>query len=364
VDAPNAGEHKIAGKGGLKNALKKMQERLAARIGQPGLKVQGGEDASATQPAAENAPGQFRPSATVQGATVELPEGTLVRLMVIVPVNSKTASVGGKVEFRVLEDVKVGDLVVIPRKALASGVVTELIPPRRRSRPGRITVKAKTVSIVDHQLATLRGLRTLQSGNRNVTLETQGQVLNTIQSTGGLGVLFLPLFMLKHGEYVVLPAGMEFAAELDHPITMERTALLQAQPAPAEKRHGNPVITIYDLSNTPNNRPKLYCGEAEIARLQSGTAFQLTLPAGKYWFRTNTTKYPVPLTLEEGGEYYLRVDSVMTGGNPNNPGYSQFVRVRDHDIGEIEAAPASPLDLKNVKDITKIDPALLSAGPK
>jgi len=354
----------LSGKGALKSALKKMQVRLAARIGQPGLEVQGGENASATQPAAGNAPGQIRLGATAHDATVELPEGTLVRLMLMVPVNSKTASVGDKVEFRVLEDVKAGDLVVIPRKALASGVMTEVIPPRRRSRPGRITVKAETVSLVNHQVATLRGLRTLQSGNTNVKLETQAEIVDLIQETDGLGIFFLPLYMLKHGEYVVLPAGMEFAAVLDHPITMERTALLQAQPAPAEKRHGNPVITIYHLSNPPTDRPKLYCGKAEVARLQNGTAFQLTLPAGRYWFRSNSTKRPVPLTLEEGGEYDLRVDSVMTWGNRNNPGYSQFVRVRDHDIGEIEAAAASPLDLKNAKDITKIDPALLSAGPK
>jgi hypothetical protein len=271
----------LSGKGALKSALKKMQERLAARIGQTGLEVQGGENASATQPAAGNAPRQIRLSATAQDATVELPEGTLVRLMLIVPVNSKTASVGDKVEFRVLEDVKAGDLVVIPRKALASGVMTDVIPPRRKSLPGRITVKAETVSLVNHQVATLRGLRTLQSGNTNVSLETQAQILDTIQGTGGLGIFFLPLLMLKHGEYVVLPAGMEFAAVLDHPITMERTALLKAQPAPAEKRHGNPVITIYHLSNPPTDRPKLYCGKAEVARLQNGTAFQFTLPAGK-----------------------------------------------------------------------------------
>jgi hypothetical protein len=388
----------LSGGGGLKSALKRMQDRLAARIGQPGLVVQGVENTSATQPAAENVaghsppvtaqaqalqkesgpggspanqastagpePGQIRPSAIAQDATVVLPEGTPVRLMLIAPVNSMTASVGDKVEFRVLEDVKATDLVVIPRKAVASGVVTELAPPRRRQRPGRITVKAETVSLINNQAASLRGLRTLQSGNRNVDLKTQAQIYDTLEATQGLGLFFLPLFMLKHGEYVVLPAGMEFAAVLDHSITIERTALLQAQPAPAEKHHGNPVVTVYHVSNPPSDRPKLYCGKAELARLQNGTAFQLTLPPGTYWFRSNNKKHLVPLTLEDGGEYYLRVDSLMTWGNPSNPGYSQFLRVRDHDIGEIEAAAASPLDPKNIKDISKIDSALLNAGPK
>jgi hypothetical protein len=178
-----------------------------------------------------------------------------------------------------------------------------------------------------------------------------------------MGLPFLPLLMLKHGEWVLLPAGMEFPAALDHPVIMERTALLQAQPPPPEKPHRNPVVTIYHLSNPPTDRPKLYCGKAEVARLQNGTQFQLTLPPGKHWFRTDRAKKPVPLTLAPGGQYYLRIDSIMTWGSPSNPGYSQSLRVRDHDIGELEAATAAPLDPKRIKDISKIDPVRLTAAP-
>jgi hypothetical protein len=35
----------------------------------------------------------------------------------------------------------------------------------------------------------------------------------------------------------------------------------------------------------------------------------------------------------------------------------------ERDVGDVQAADTSPLDLKNVKDITTIDPALLSAEP-
>jgi hypothetical protein len=97
--------------------------------------------------------------------------------------------------------------------------------------------------------------------------------------------------------------------------------------------------------------------------LQSGTQFRLSLPPGKYWFRSSNKKNAVSLTLEEGSEYYLRVDSVMTSGNPQNPGFSQVLHLRDHDIGEIEASKQALLDPKNIKDISRIDLALLTAAP-
>ena len=101
-------------------------------------------------------------------------------------------------------------LVIIPRKSPASAVVTELQAPRRRGKPGRITIKAETVSLLNHETATLRGLRTMQSGNQNVTMERTTEISDLILGTGGFGVVFLPLFMLGHGEYPVLPVGMEF----------------------------------------------------------------------------------------------------------------------------------------------------------
>ena len=377
----------LTGTSGLHSALKRMEDQLAARIGQPGLTVEGSMNAStqsalAAAPAASSAApappsgnnssagevaappeiGELPSNPTSEEATVAIPAGTLVRLMLIQPVNSQRAKVGDKLEFQVLEDVKVGDLIVIPRKSAASGTVTELQSPRRKEKPGRITIKAETVLLISQDTATLRGLRTLQSGNRNVSLERQAETTNLIQSTGGFGVFFLPLYMLAHGEYPVLPVGMEFTAALSQPVNMQRAALLSLQPV-EEKRHGNPVVTVYHLSNPPGDKPKFYCGEAEVARLQSGTQFRLTLPTGRYWFRSNNKKNVVSLTLEEGGEYYLRVDSVMISGNRQNPGFSQVLHLRDHDIGEIEASEQAPLDPKNIKDISRIDLTRLAAAP-
>ena len=385
----------LTGSSGLHSALKRMEDRLAARIGQPGLTTKGSMEAAAVPGglataasdssaasalATENKPSmgedvanqrsavslennELPATPTSEQSIVSLPEGTVVRLMLVQPVNSQTAKVGDKLKFQVLEDVKAGGLVVIPRRSAASAEVIGLQAPRRRGKPGSISIKAETVVLIDQDVATLRGLRTLQSGNRNVTLERDAEISSLIQSTGGFGVFFLPLYMLGHGEYPVLPVGMEFTAALSEPVAMQRAALLATQPA-EEQHFGNPVVTVYHISNPPGDQPKFYCGEAEVARLKSGTQFSFTLPPGKYWFRSNSKKNAVALTLEEGREYYLRVDSTMNSGNAQNPGFSQVVRVREHDIGELEASEQAPLDPKNIKDISRIDRALFAAAPK
>jgi hypothetical protein len=367
----------LSGGSGLRSTLKRVEARLAARIGQPGLVVENhmngssGQNPVATVPS-EVAEVQTGTSSTKIGeppqtsmeeqASVTLPAGTIVRLMLMQPINSANAKVGDALDFRVIEDIKAGDLVVIPRKSAATGLVTELQPPQRRGKPGRITIRAESVQLINNETVALSGLRTLKSANRNVSLETQAEAYDLIQSTGGFGVFFLPLFMLKHGEYPVLPAGMEFTTALSQAVTVQRTELVSLQPI-EEKRHGNPVVTVYHISNPPGDRPKLYCGNAEVARLEGGTQFVLELPPGKYWFRSNSKKNAVSLLMEEGGEYYLRVESVMTWGNPQNPGFSQFLNLRDHDIGELEASEQAPLDVQNIKELSKIDIARLSAAP-
>jgi hypothetical protein len=58
--------------------------------------------------------------------------------------------------------------------------------------------------------------------------------------------------------------------------------------------------------------------------------------------------------LEPGGQYHIRVDSI---------GYSQFLHVRDQDIGELETEGDTPVKQKDIKDLSKVDPARLSAQP-
>ncbi len=53
-------------------------------------------------------------------------------------VSSADASVGDNVDFETLDDVKLGDLVVVPKESTAIGTVTEAVPKRRMARGGKL----------------------------------------------------------------------------------------------------------------------------------------------------------------------------------------------------------------------------------
>src|ERR1700687_532390 len=65
-----------------------------------------------------------------------LEDGTPVRLRISQTVSSADAHVNDKVEFEVLEDIKVDNILVVPKGGLALGTVTEAEPKRRMARGG------------------------------------------------------------------------------------------------------------------------------------------------------------------------------------------------------------------------------------
>ena len=59
-----------------------------------------------------------------------LPKGTLVNLRVVEPVSSETAKIGDRVRFEVTEDVKIRDIVIIPKGSRAEGFVSGAMSAR------------------------------------------------------------------------------------------------------------------------------------------------------------------------------------------------------------------------------------------
>ena len=67
---------------------------------------------------------------------VVLPEKTVFKISLNDNISSKTNLVGDPVEFTVQEDVKVGDILVLPRGSRGSGVVTKVSRPKSFGRSG------------------------------------------------------------------------------------------------------------------------------------------------------------------------------------------------------------------------------------
>ena len=89
-----------------------------------------------------------------------LAEDTPVRIRLARTMSSKDAKVDERVDFEVLEDVKVGNVIVIERGAMAIATVTEAHPKRRMGRAGKLKMNIDYVRLASGDKAPLtRGER-------------------------------------------------------------------------------------------------------------------------------------------------------------------------------------------------------------
>src|SRR5262245_21593858 len=77
-----------------------------------------------------------------------LQDGTPVRMRIARNLSSADAKIGETVDFEVLDDVKFGETVIIPRGGIAWATVTEAQPKRRMGRAGKLNVNIDNVRIL------------------------------------------------------------------------------------------------------------------------------------------------------------------------------------------------------------------------
>ncbi len=158
-----------------------------------------------------------------------LKDGTPVKLRLTRTISSAKAKVGERVDFEVVEEVKVNDAVVIPRGSAAWGTVTEA---RRRSvafRGGRLNVNIKAVTLADGEEADLRAVRRFQAEGR------AGPMAGEMAVTGLVFFPALPLFLFTPGKNIDIPKGTEITAYVNGDIALDpkRFAVSGASGSPA-----------------------------------------------------------------------------------------------------------------------------------
>src|SRR6266404_7207157 len=147
-----------------------------------------------------------------------LEDGTPVKLRIAQTVSSADARVDDKVEFEVLEEVRVSDILVIPKGGIAWGTVTEAQPKRRMARGGKLEIVMDSVRLVDGQKAALRAVKNAKGGGHT------GAMTAGIVATGLLFWPAAPFFLFMHGKDITIPKGTEIAAYIagDTPLEPER----------------------------------------------------------------------------------------------------------------------------------------------
>lgn len=155
-----------------------------------------------------------RPNETVAPATAMtrpalafgLAEDTPVRLKLTRMMSSKDAKVDEKVDFEVIEDVKVGETTVIQRGGLAIATVTEARPRRRLGRSGKLNMNIDYVQLTTGDKVSLRAIKGGTGGTRTAAMT--GAMVAT-------GIVFFPaapLFLFMKGKNIEIPKGTEITA--------------------------------------------------------------------------------------------------------------------------------------------------------
>jgi hypothetical protein len=182
--------------------------------------------ASGALPQQDPARKQDQPSATFDPKTT-LEDGTPIKLRISQTVSSADAHVNDRVEFEVLEDIKVADTLIVPKGGIACGTVTEAQPKRWVGRGGKLEIVMDSVRLVDGEKAALRATKEVKGGGH------AGAMTIGIVASGVLFFPVAPLFLFIHGKDINIAKGTELQTFINGNFTLEMAKFKPAEPLPA-----------------------------------------------------------------------------------------------------------------------------------
>src|SRR5258706_819491 len=190
-----------------------------------------------------------------------LEDGTPIRLRLTRNLSSADATTGDRVDFEVLEDIKVKDFIVVPRGGLALGTITEAEHKRRMARGGKLNVNIDDVRLADGEKAPLRAVKEARGGGHT------GAMTGAIIGTAIVFFPAAPLFLFMHRKDTTIPQGTAITAYINGDIPLDpkrfsaQTAAsaegvapgqstAKASPAPNGTR-SDPALSTDELKSTP-----------------------------------------------------------------------------------------------------------------
>jgi membrane-associated protease RseP (regulator of RpoE activity) len=227
-----------------------------------------------------------------RGGPLVLEDGTPVRLRIAQTISSADAQVNDRVEFEVLEEVKVGDVLVIPKGGIAWGTVTEAQAKRRMARGGKLEIVMDSVRLVDGQKAALRAVKEAKGGGH-----TGGMTIGIVAAA----VVFwpaAPLFLLMHGKDITIPKGTEVPTFISGNLRLDRAKFRQTVDTMAEPLEST-TSTGLTITSTP--------GGAEIyldGSFVGNTPSTVNAPTGEH-----------SISVRKQGFQNWERDLAISGGN-------------------------------------------------
>lgn len=228
-----------------------------------------------------------------------LVEDTPVRLTINRTVSSATARVNDKIDFDVVEDVKVGDVIVIPHGSTAIATVTAAQPRRRLGRSGKLNLNIDYVQLASGEKAALRAV---QGGNGG---DHKTAVTSAVIATGILFFPAAPIFLFIHGKDLTIPKGTEITAYIAADTVLDPAKFGNAQNA--------------DTANATSMTQPNSAATSSIIVKSTPDAADITVD-GKFMGSTQSTLQIIPgehtISIEKSGfKTWTRVLTVNENGS-------------------------------------------------
>ena len=144
-------------------------------------------------------------------------DGTPVKLRLSQSISSADAKVGQEVPFEVIEDLKVDDVIVLPKGATAIANVTEAEHKKSMGRAGKLNVAITYARLSDNEKAALRAVKEAKGGGH------VGAMTGAIVATSIVFFPAAPLFLFIHGKDITIPQGTEVTAFVDGDMHLDMT---------------------------------------------------------------------------------------------------------------------------------------------
>jgi hypothetical protein len=196
-------------------------------------------------------------------------DGTPIKLRLGRTLSSADAKTGDEVDFEVLEDITVDNVVVAAKGGLALATVTDAEHKKNMGRAGKLEVNIDSVRLVDGEKAALRATEGGKGGGH------VGAMTGAMVATSIVFFPAAPLFLFMHGKDTVIPKGTQVTGYVNGDMALN---MAKFQPASSDSAVANaaPSSQISIDSNVPN------CDIEVDGAFVGNTPSQLSLSPGKH----------------------------------------------------------------------------------
>jgi hypothetical protein len=230
-----------------------------------------------------------------------LEDGTPIKLRISRTMSSADAKTGETVDFEVLEDVKIGEVIVVPRGGIALGTVTQGKPKGRMGKGGKLDINIDSVRLVSGEKVALRAVKETKGGGRT------GAMTGAIVATSILFFPAAPFFLFMKGKDITIPKGTEITAYTNGAVPLDPNKFVAGQNKESALPLTNAAVSTVSIKSTPEG--------AEISvdgKFAGSTPSSLQLKSGDHTISVKKQGFVLwerTVTLSAGGN--ITIDATL-----------------------------------------------------